>query len=139
MAEPGSQKSLTIKQQFYLSMGECISAWAFVEDALFELCHAVIGCKKERAAIIFGRTPTLETRVALVSELMLTLLPKKERKDGGHDHAATRAWLDLVKEVKRLLPVRNTIAHRPVTQAAHFNPKAGRQAIYALLDQLEVG
>jgi hypothetical protein len=50
----------------------------------------------------------------LVDELIRTVLPERERKDGGHDHDDVKIWERLCKEIGALLPIRNRLAHHPI-------------------------
>jgi hypothetical protein len=103
---------------FFTWVGKCITSWSRVEDHLFEICHKVLGCTKRRAAIVYYRTPTIDARLSLTDELLLSLLPKKDPPIGGHDHADVRAWNDIRKSIIALLPDRNRIAHHPVQESA---------------------
>jgi hypothetical protein len=96
-------------------VGNCITAWAKVEEHLFKICAKSLGVTDERAAIVYYRTPTLEARLQLTDELVRTALPKRERKSGGHDHPDVKKWDQLRKDIGNLLPVRNRIAHHPIT------------------------
>ena len=134
---PASQPS-KIREQFYRQVGQCITTWAWVEDSLFSLCHATLGCHKERAAIVFGRTPTLETRLALTDELMRSVFPKEGRKNGGHDPQIIKEWAEIQRSLLKLAPVRNAMAHRPVTEVVRLGSTRS-QDIYGKIESLEVG
>jgi hypothetical protein len=75
--------------------------------------------QKTRAAIIYYRTPTIDARLQLADELVRTVLPKRGKNDGGHDHQDVKIWNELRKEINSLLPIRNRIAHHPVTGATY--------------------
>ncbi len=101
--------------EFLMWVGICITGWAKIEEYLFRICAASLGTTDERAAIVYYRTPSLESRLKLVDELVKTVLPKKDRPSGGHDHPTVVLWDALRKNLGNLLPVRNRIAHHPVT------------------------
>jgi hypothetical protein len=100
--------------EFYMYVGLCITAWARVDEELFKTCDAILGTKKELAAIIYYRTTTLGARLALVGELVHRVLPKRERKSGGHDHPDVKTWRELQTDIEALLQERTQIAHHPV-------------------------
>lgn len=100
-------------REFHLAIGKCISAWAWVDEGLFQLFAA---CVKPRtqAAIIYYRTPGLEVRLGLTDEIVRSVLPKPGRKNGGHDHQHVKEWAVLRNEIQKLLETRRRVAHHPV-------------------------
>jgi hypothetical protein len=50
------------RHDFYKWVGICITQWASIESKLFRICHCTHQTDKQTAAIVFFRTPTLETR-----------------------------------------------------------------------------
>lgn len=99
--------------EFYTLMGNAISNWASVEAYLFKICRAALGASSQRTAIVYGRTPTIESRRLLVNNLLETRLPVRQQ-NGGTEHPDTREWNRLTEAMKNLLPTRNQIAHRPM-------------------------
>jgi hypothetical protein len=53
--------------------------------------------------------------LTLATELVGSVLPKREPPSGGHEHPDLRLWKDIEKDLRNLLRVRNRIAHHPVT------------------------
>jgi hypothetical protein len=94
--------------EFFTWLGKCITAWASVENHLFEICVSSLGTTKHRAAIVYYRTPSLDARLELTNELVLTVLPARERD--------VKIWDNIKKEIKSLSPIRNRLAHHPVEQ-----------------------
>jgi hypothetical protein len=107
--------------EFYMLIGQCIKHWAGIEDRLFDLCTLALNAEPKQAAIVYYRTPSLDARLTLVDELIVSILPKKERKDGGHDHPLVTRWKALVNDIRDLLPVRNMIAHAPISELRHYD------------------
>jgi hypothetical protein len=101
-----------IGDEFMRFLGMCITEWAQIEEELFEICHAILRTRKEHTAIIYYRTPTLDSRLELAEELVTTMFPKPE--SGAHPSPERRIWKDIYDEVKNLLPKRNQLAHSPV-------------------------
>ena len=101
--------------EFFTWLGKCIIAWAQVEEHLFEICVHSLGGTRHRVAIVYYRTPTLDSRLQLTNELVRTVLPARDPPSGGHDHPDTKKWDDLRSQIIGLLPVRNRMAHHPVT------------------------
>lgn len=114
MAEPPEKTMQELGDEFLQMIGNCITEWAAVEEQLFEICLMCLGSPRDRAAIVYYRTPSIDARLSLADELVKAALPKRTRKDGGHDHADVAHWRELEKECRGLLPVRNRIAHHPV-------------------------
>jgi hypothetical protein len=113
---------------FYLLIGHCIANWAQADEQLFYICRECIG-PYEQSAIIYYRTPGMDIRLNLVDELVKSVLPKRKRKSGGHDHPLVKQWNDIVAGIKNLLSVRRRIAHQPVQTTANLlllfaNPSA---------------
>lgn len=100
--------------EFYQWVGRCIKEWAGAEDILFDICHRIIGAKRQIVAIIYYRTPTIDARLTLADDLVQAALPRRERQSGGHDHPHVARWKQLVKDIRALLPVRNLLAHSRV-------------------------
>jgi hypothetical protein len=99
--------------RFYNALGRAITDWAHVEAELYAMVASLIGCERERASIIFYRTPTIDSRLQLADDLMQTLFPRTT--SGGKDHPGLRIWKDLKKAIKDELPTRNQLAHQPAT------------------------
>ena len=99
--------------EFYTLMGNAISNWARVEAYLFKICRAALGATSQRTAIVYGRTPTIESRRLLVDDLLATRFPVR-RQNGGSEHPDSREWKSISISMQGLLPVRNQIAHRPM-------------------------
>jgi hypothetical protein len=113
MSKPPSP-TLPPKVEFYMHVGLCITAWAKVEEELFEICFDILGTTRDRAAIVFYRLPQLSIRLGLIDELTISVLPKRPKKDGGHDHTDVTAWKDLKGRLDALFGMRRRIAHQPV-------------------------
>jgi hypothetical protein len=101
--------------EFFTWLGKCITAWALIEEHLFEICIASLAAERHRVAIVYYRTPTLDARLSLTDELVRTVLPLRDPPDGGHDPPDTITWGNIRREIVGLLPVRNRLAHHPVT------------------------
>ena len=56
----------------------------------------------------------MSVRLELVDELVLSVLPKRDKKDGGHDHPEVTLWKELKKETEGLFKIRSRIAHHRV-------------------------
>jgi len=58
--------------------------------------------------------PGLDVRLGLTDEILKSVLPKPERKSGGHPHPNVIRWDSIRKEISQLLSVRRRIAHQPI-------------------------
>jgi hypothetical protein len=52
--------------------------------------------------------------MSLADELVKSVLPKRERKSGAHDHPHTKLWNSIEKDFRDLQHLRRRIAHHPV-------------------------
>ena len=100
--------------KFYELLGRCVSAWAIVDEELFLIFRFCLG-PYEQSAIIFYRTPGLDLRLHLTTEIVLSALPKSEKKSGAHPHRHVKAWDRIVIDFQKLLSVRRRLAHHPVS------------------------
>jgi hypothetical protein len=131
------RKSLheNLSDEFFARVGEAITNWADIDEQLFHTCHRIIGTTMERASIIYYRTPSLEARLNLTNDLMITALPRRARKSGGHVHESVVKWKKLSNDVHRALQIRNQLAHSPVTFAVDLgvvgDPRAKMDAWYS--------
>jgi|SRR5271166_2864442 len=78
------------------------------------MCELALKSDPALVSIVFYRTPTIDARLKLASELTLSILPQRTRKSGGHDEPLVATWKQIETEINDLLPVRNLIAHSPV-------------------------
>lgn len=102
--------------EFYKLLGLCISRWSYTEEVLFSICQYILQTREDFAAIIYYRTPTLDSRLSLTDELLRAFLPKSEKKNGGHPHKLLTEWLKIRNKIRDLLPLRNSLAHHQVRQ-----------------------
>jgi len=109
--------------EFYMWVGMCIADWAMVEDELFRICWNALSCPQKQAAIVFFRSPALENRLTLTSELVQAILPKT--KSGKQPHADLKLWNEIVSKFEKLRPVRNMIAHHPVEPKTAVTEEGG--------------
>jgi hypothetical protein len=108
---PGSLDA--ISDEFNKIIGQCITQWALVEEELFQICWRILQSALEHAAIIYYRTPTLDARLSLATELVESIFPNPKRS-GEHAHDDLKLWRTIEKEFRKQLEVRNRMAHHPV-------------------------
>lgn len=114
------------KQRFYAALGEAIAEWANLEDILFRVSHGILGCSKERAAIVFYRTPTLDSRLALTHDLIVSHLPRHQA--GEQPDFRLKLWNEIRSRIRAQLPTRNHLAHHPVELIMEIVPGDGAQS-----------
>jgi hypothetical protein len=100
------------EQAFFAALGKAITRWADLEAVLFEITATILDCTRERAAIVFYRTPTIDSRLTLTSDLVHSFFPRHE--PGEQPDPRIKRWKDLQAEIKENLPIRNHLAHHPV-------------------------
>jgi hypothetical protein len=99
--------------KFYNALGRAITNWASIEELLYETVYEILGCTRRRAAVVYYRTPTLDSRVTLTSDLLRTVFP--ESAPGGKDDPGWAEWKAIRKKLKDALPTRNHLAHHQVS------------------------
>jgi hypothetical protein len=114
------------RDEFHMVMGYCIAAWAQVDDQLFRIFRDCIG-PYDQSAVIFYRTPGLDTRLSLTDEIVrVTLLPSWERP--GKRDPRIKAWSAILSEFRASLAIRGRVAHQPVrTEPFRVGMPAGAQ------------
>ena len=65
-----------MSRDFFGLLGQCIAAWALIDDELFRLFQECVG-QPEQSAIIFYRTPGLDLRLSLTDEIFRSVLPRR--------------------------------------------------------------
>jgi hypothetical protein len=116
-------------------VGHCITAWAGLEDRLFEILWCILGCPQERAAIVYYKTPQLEARLTLTDELVRSILPKTG--SGTQPHPDLKAWDAVRKSISEELAVRRRIAHQPVRTGKVIIPLSGDEKSLMMSGHLE--
>jgi hypothetical protein len=100
------------ENKLYTAIGRAITGWAALEEVLFAITHSVLDCTEERASIVFYRTPTIDSRLTLTSDLVHSFFPRHE--SGEHPDPRVKRWKEIQAEIKDCMPVRNRLAHHPV-------------------------
>jgi hypothetical protein len=101
------------KSLIYLMIGRCIAEWASIEETLFDIFCMALGTHTELCSIVFYKTPTLDSRVALTTELLEARFPKSS---GKHDHILMKEWRAIRAELLDLIVIRNLMAHHPIDE-----------------------
>lgn len=108
------------EKEFLYQVGGAITQWAQIDERLFRICAAVLGANKQHVAIIYYRTPTISARLTLTDDLLKTVLPQKDKPNGGHDHPTTVSWKSLKDALDGALKIRNQLAHSPAGPRAEI-------------------
>jgi hypothetical protein len=117
------------EQKFYAAVGRAITAWADIEDVLFAITLSILGCSRDRAAIVFYRTPTIESRLTLTNDLIYSFFPKHE--PGDQPDARIKRWREIQAKIREHLPVRNRLAHHPVGPVVDLRDDQNLEIIHA--------
>ncbi len=101
------------EDQFYHWVGRSVSNWATVDQNLFDVFRGCMGgAPYMQLAIIYYRIPGLDPRVGLTDEIVRATLPRRQRKNGGHEHADVIRWARIKTRISDELAVRRQIAHQ---------------------------
>ena len=114
------------KAQFYAAVGRAITDWANLEKELFEITAAILGCAKRHSAIVFYRTPTIDSRLTLTNDLVESIFPA--HAPGEHPSPTLKEWRRLQSDIKTKLKIRNWLAHHPIDQIVDiYESKDGQE------------
>lgn len=127
-SDPFSDPYKIESDRFHKALGYCIAKWADIEDQLFRLCWTALRAPPEQSSIVYYRTPSVDARLTLITELIGTVFPKDE-EHADLKHEAINSWGELAKDIRSLLKTRNRLAHHPVN---------GRPFHYAIDDGDEI-
>ena len=116
LQKPAEKNLRAARESFYAKIGACITRWAEVEHILFDIFHAALGSNKTQAAVVFVQLPTFSNRLRMTDLLVAEVFPKRQRKNGGHDHPDKKNWDKVVSSIVDLTAIRNIIAHKPVME-----------------------
>jgi hypothetical protein len=108
------------EERFFAAVGKAITRWADLEDVLFKITHGILGCSRERAAIVFYRTPTIDARLTLTADLIASFLPR--HAPGDQPDSIMKQWKELEKDVRDRLQTRNRLAHHPAGAVVLISP-----------------
>jgi hypothetical protein len=93
------------EQRFFYLMGFAISRWAHVDRELFRYYRFAIGGNQKAVALTFYDNKTIGSHLAMVDALLKISLP----------NLLWDQWEGIYKEIRALLPIRNALAHDPVS------------------------
>ena len=119
-----SNKFKTSEDEFHRLVGACIKRWAGIESAMFDICDLTLDAGRRLAAVVFFRTPNIESRLTLVSDLLYARLLPNGLKSGEHLPPTLKRWEKIEQLVRDNIPFRNFVAHNPVT-ATHTGVYTG--------------
>ncbi len=114
MSESDDTKNLQeTADAFFGLLGSCVAVWADVDNELFRIFRHCLSAPLAQAAIVYYRSPGLDVRLEMTTELVESQFPKPVRESGGHAHRAVKGWRNMKTDFKGLLAVRRRIAHHP--------------------------
>lgn len=100
---------MTEPSAFYMWIGKCIKRWAGIEDQLFSICQWALQIDRKLTSIVFFRTPTLESRLTLTSDLMQARLLLTKKNPGEHDPPLLKKFGCLMERIRERLAFRNAL------------------------------
>lgn len=125
MSRKPPQPMEELSDEFFITIGQCITEWARLDDKIFSAFRHCVGPLKQ-CAIIYYRMPGLDLRIGLTDEIIQSVLPKPAKKSGGHHDPLVKEWCAIANDARDLLSVRRRIAHQPVM----VQSKITRSALY---------
>lgn len=112
--------------RFFAAAGRCIVGWSFIDRVLYDVFETALGAEPAKASIIYYRSPSLSDHLVLTDKIVGVTLK------GTAEH---KAWNDLKKRVEKLSPVRNKVAHHPITQF-WVSSASGDQEWFAYVEEV---
>src|ERR1700722_18093326 len=97
--------------EFYTDVGKFITTWAEIDNNLFNICHDVLGCSWQHAGIVYSRFKLLAAKLAFVDTLIVSVIPKPAKKNGGHIHKDEKLWRRIIAGISDRFGVRTRVAH----------------------------
>lgn len=97
-----------------LEVGRAITEWADVQEHLYAIVLQILRCEPRHASIIFFRTPSIEARITLADDLLKTVFPQTSENPGTKSHSGYATWTGIQADLRREMPIRNSLAHHPV-------------------------
>lgn len=129
------EKTKILAEDTYHWIGRCISRWGYVDDALFYICAWALRADEEIAAVVYYRTPNLDSRTSLVHDLLASRFCPGGLKSGEHAPPLFKRWEALKKRLEEK-EFRNFIAHnRTVTLSSVAAEIAARYPHFSMTDQ----
>ncbi len=105
-------------RSFYSSLGECIAAWASVENNLFGICAYSLKSEEHKAvSAMFYETPGFRAKLDMTSAVVRNV--KNTKQD-------LKKWDELYKKMAKKSSMRNRVAHGTIFYA-HTEKKENRR------------
>ncbi len=114
MPTPPPNDWFAARDEFLKQVGTCITRWAAVDDELFRIFHECVGGTPKQCAILYYRISGLDQRFATTDELVRSVLPVKDVREGSHNPREVQLWEAAIKGYQDLLHKRRLIAHQPL-------------------------
>jgi hypothetical protein len=111
--EPPSEWQAT-RDRFHMHLGYCVAEWSNLDEWLFQIFQSCVGAP-EQCSIIYYKQTGLEPRLSLTDEIVRSVLPKPQRKSGGHQPPSVIVWNQVKKNIDKLISTRRRIAHHQVS------------------------
>ena len=97
------------RKEFFASLGDSITAWAAVEQKLFDLFQIALGADREKSSILFWAIPAFSMRLSYTSMFVTHCL----KTDANKKTKAQKIWNALQQDIENLRAVRNKLVHQP--------------------------
>ena len=92
-------------------VGLCLTRWGLLDEIVFKIFHEILHTETKLAAIIYYKSPSLDTRLNLCDELVAAAFPYLAGKPKPQ---IIRMWNGIREALRKLTPVRNALAHHNV-------------------------
>ena len=96
------------EEHFLAQVGACLLEWGHVDNILFSICVILLETDASLALIVYGRTPTLESRLILIEELVRCHFPTIP---GLRTPIVAFNLKSISQKIRKLQTFRNAIAH----------------------------
>jgi hypothetical protein len=115
---PTAKKAHDDAKAFFSTIGQCITAWAFVDRQIYKLFVRLLRINPALAAVLYYQWRTLDNRLNVVDKLVKHSVPES---------VFLKQWRPIKNAIDDLLEVRAIIAHQPPLRTG-YSTKSGRAA-----------
>jgi hypothetical protein len=112
---PDTPSKAQLRREIYAAIGEAITAWGAVEDAMLKILWQLLGCRIAQAGIVWHSFVSFTAKLEMMDSLFA---------EGYSGHKVQAYWPSLNEYARMLSGKRNQIAHRELFISAALFPHA---------------
>lgn len=106
-------------------LGHALLRFQYVETAMFQIGHCLMGTEYEVSSLIFFHSKSAENKLSLLDRLLKYKLKQ---------HSITKHWIPIKKEIEDIIEFRNVLAHFEIIWTIRSEMKPPSAYNYAISD-----